>query len=199
MADVDTGDILRIGCGLVFEGIYDVVNVYHMRADLEAGVTWTTMSNTMQAYVNNLYDTLKAPLSDEIGTGVISLANVTQDTTVGAIAWSPTWGGADTSEVLPPGVCCFAWARTYTPRVQIRKYFGVFGEGNLTVGFWSSAVQTACEAVLTYHIAPHDLGSGITLTGVAYNRTLSTSAEAVSVDSSAEPSYQRRRKRGRGS
>lgn len=199
MADVDNGDILRMGCGLSFEGIYDIVNVYHMRADLVAGVTWATLAATIQAYADNLYDYLKAQLSDAIGTNLISLANVSQMTTIGSIAWSPTWSGTEAGERTPPGVCCFTWGRTYTPRVQIRKYFGVFGEVDMAEGVWVSQIQSDCIDVMDYHIAPHDMGSGITLTGVAYNRALGTAVEAVSSDASAEPSYQRRRKRGRGS
>ncbi len=199
MSDVDNGDILRFGAGLSLQGVYDIVNVWYVRADFAVGHTWADVTPWVQSYMEAIYDELNATLSDLIGTNVISVANVTQDTTIGVIAWSPTWAGADTSEVTAPGVCCFAWGRTYKPRVQIRKYFGVFGEGNMADGVWSAAVQAAVKAALQIHIDAYLPVGGAAFKGIAYNRALATWTEAVSVDASAEPAYQRRRKRGRGS
>lgn len=199
MADVNNLDILRVGAGLNFQGIYDVVNVFHILAELDVGKTWAEVTVYLESYMNNIYSTLKTPLSDTIGTNVLSVANVTQDTTIGAIAWNPTWAGAESGECTAPGVCCFSWGRTYKPRVQIRKYWGVFGEVNVVDGVWTSTVQTACTAAMEEHIDRNLMTTGVYFTGVAYNRTLETYQAAVSADSSAEPAYQRRRKRGRGS
>lgn len=199
MADVDPGDILRLGCALHYDGIYDIVNVWHVLVDDVSGITWAQATVSIQTWCNALYDDLKATLSDNIGTLNISVANVTQVTTLGSIAWSPTWSGADAGDVTPAGACCFAWARTYKPRVQMRKYFGVFTEGGLTNGVWVTAVRDDCEAAMTYAIAESALGGSRTFQGVVYNRTLGTYQKGVSVDSTAEPAYQRRRTRGRGS
>ena len=199
MADVDNGDVLRVGAGLSYDGVYDVVNVWHILMQLDAGLDWATVSGYIQTYIDNCYDDLKTPLNDAIGTNVLSVSNATQLTTLGAIAWSPTWAGVESGEPTAAGVCCFTWGRTYKPRVQIRKYFGVFGEANVVNGSWHSNVRTAAEAAMTYHITSHAMAAGKTFLGVAYNRTLGTYEAAYSVDSSAEPAYQRRRKRGRGS
>lgn len=199
MSDVDNGDVLRIGAGLNFQGVYDVVNVYHVMCESPSGITWGGASGYVQDYMDALYDEIKTPLSDTIGTNTISLANVTQGTTIGSIAWSPGWAGAEGGECTAPGVCVFTWGRTYKPRVQIRKYYGVFGEVNVVDGVWTTTVKNACIAAMDYHIARQVLATGIYFTGVAYNRTLETYTDAVSSDASAEPAYQRRRKRGRGS
>lgn len=199
MADVDNGDIIRLGAGLSFQGVYDIVNVWHILAETGTGASWAVATTAIQGYLDTLYDEIKAVLSDTVGTNVISVVNVSQVTTLGSIAWSPTWAGTEGGECTPPGVNCFTWARTYKPRVQIRKYLGVFGEANLAAGVWSAAIQTACKAMMTYHVAPHLISGGLTFTGIAYNRTLATHELGVSVDASGEPSYQRRRKRGRGS
>jgi hypothetical protein len=199
MSDVNSGDILRLGGGLSFEGVYDVVNVWHVLAEHASGDSWPNIVPQLQDYMNNLYGDLKTPLNDQIGDNVITVANVTQDTTIGAIDWSPGWAGAESGESTAPGVCCFAWIRTYTPRVQIRKYFGVFGEANIVAGLWHSNVLSACTAAMEYHREPHFIGGGWTFTGVAYNRDLGTYVMGVSSDSAPEPAYQRRRKRGRGS
>lgn len=199
MADLDSGDILRIGCGLSFEGIYDVVNVFYVIADLDAGINWAAVTGFVQDWADEVYDNIKATLSDTMSTNTISVANITQVTTLGAIAWSPTWGGSEGGEQTPPGVSCFAWARTYKPRVQIRKYLGVFGEVNLVDGHWSTAVQTACGLFMDDVIKVTTMGTNKTFQGIAYNREFGTHEFGVSTDVSAEPAYQRRRKRGRGS
>lgn len=199
MSDVNDGDILRFGAGLVYDGVYDVVNVFHVKATVSAGWAWGAFTAYIQDYLDALYDNIKTPLNDGMGTGAISVANVTELTTLGAIAWSPGWAGAESGEPTAAGVCCFTWGRTYKPRVQIRKYLGVFGEVNVTAGSWTGTVQNACKALMDDHIANMDLGGGVFLQGVAYNRALLTHELAVSSDVSAEPAYQRRRKRGRGS
>lgn len=199
MADVDNGDILRLGAGLIYDGLYDVVNVYHIIVTAAAGLTWGGITGFLQDYLDDLYDNIKTPLIDAMGTGSISVANVTQLTTLGSIAWNPGWAGTDNSEATAAGVCCFTWGRTYKPRVQLRKYLGVFGEVDVTTGSWTARVQNACKALMQEHIEDADMGSGVHFQGVAYNRALLTYELGVSVDASAEPAYQRRRKRGRGS
>jgi hypothetical protein len=199
MADVETGDILRLGALLDFEGVYDIVNVWHVKVTEGGGIDWATATLRIQSYLDMLYDEIKASLSEAVGTGAISVANVTQSTTLGSIPWSPTWAGTGAGDYTAPGVCLFAWGRTLTPRVQIRKYFGVFPEGALTDGVFITAPRVAVQALMDIHIEDTFIAAGTNFQGVAYNRTLLTHKTAVSADTSAEPAYQRRRKRGRGS
>lgn len=199
MADVDSGDIIRIGARFDFDALYDVVNVWHLLCEATAGRTWAELTTAVQAWLNACYASLKTPLSDEMTTGDVQVANVTQATTLGTIAWSPTWSGAGSGDQTAAGVCCFTWGRTYKPRVQIRKYFGVFPETNIADGYWVTAARTGCEDAMTYAITAGAVGQFSNIQAVAYNRTLATYEKAVSVDSSAEPAYQRRRRRGRGS
>lgn len=100
---------------------------------------------------------------------------------------------------MPPGICLLGWARTLKPRVQIRKYWGVFDEGGLTGGLWTAATRTACQNAMVDHITSFVGTNGLTVVGVAYNRTLLTTTDALSATTAEEPAYQRRRKRGRGS
>ena len=199
MADVNSGDVLRLGCGLSFEGIYDVVNVWNIEVTLADPQSWAGIIPRIQTWANNVYDDMKSTLVDSIGTNVISVANETQSTTLGAIEWNPTWAGLEASQATAPGVCCFGWARTYKPRVQIRKYFGVFSEANMTDGFWITGLRDDVQAAMDYARAAQVIAVGFTFQAVAYNRLLGTFEYGVSADTSAEPSYQRRRQRGRGS
>lgn len=199
MAEIDNGDVLRLGAGLVFEGVYDIVNVWHVEVTAGGGIGYAAAVPDIQEYINDLYDNIKVILNDQMGVGSISLANVTQNTTFGAIPWSPGWAGSESGEQGPPGVCVFCWARTLRPRTQIRKYFGVFGEVRLASGVWDATARDNCEDVMAAHIASFVATGGLTMVGVAYNYEFARATRALSVASSAEPAYQRRRKRGRGS
>lgn len=199
MADIDSGDILRVGAGLFYDSFHDVVNVWHIYQECGAGQTWAAGVSMIQFWLNAIYSEIDTPLSADIGTGDVSVQNLTQGTTLGTIAWSPTWSGGDAGDATAAGVCCFAWARTYKPRVQIRKYFGVFGEANVSGGVWTPTVRNACNAALLYAITPHTISAFSAVEAVAYDRLLGTYEFAYNVDTAAEPAYQRRRKRGRGS
>lgn len=199
MADVDPGDVLRIGAGMTFDSDYDIVNVWHVLMDNTVGTVWATAVQAVQTYMDTIYQALKVQLSNQVDSLAISIANATQATTIGTVAWENVWVGSVAGDPTAAGVCAFTWGRTYTPRVQIRKYFGVFGETGMTDGSWVGAVQAAGTAAMDYHIGARAIFGGWTLTGVAFNRTLKTHVFAVSSDTSAEPAYQRRRRRGRGS
>lgn len=199
MSDVNPGDILRLGAGLIYDGLYDVVGVWHVEVDDDSGLTWAQVTTSIQLWLDNVYDELKLTLSDQIGTGSVSVANVTQLTTLGSIPWSPTWGGAAAGDPTAAGVCLFAWNRTYKPRVQMRKYFGVFAESQVTDGFFVTAAREDAAAAMAYARAQASMGGNRTFQAVAYNTALGTFEYGVSTETSAEPAYQRRRKRGRGS
>jgi len=199
MAEIDNLDILRIGATWEFEGTFEVTNVWHVKVTAGGGVTYAVGGLDIQDYMEDIYNELLPTLSDEMATDYITLSNVTQDTTFGAMGWKTPLVGGEAGAVMAPGVCVFGWGRTLKPRVQIRKYFGVHTETSLVEGKWTSAVRADCHDALGIHVLDWALGANLELKGVAYNRTLQTSTEAISVTTSEEPAYQRRRKRGRGS
>lgn len=199
VAEIDNGDILRIGATWQFEGAYEVTNVWHAKVVAGGGITYAAGALDVQDYMADIYVQIEPRLSSSMLTDFLTLSNVTQDTTFGAIAWQGLIQGDVVSQVTAPGVTLFAWARTLKPRVQIRKYFGVFTEDDMVDGVWSGAVRAVADAAMVVHVQDYVGGPALTLRGVAFNRTLLTHVEAISVSTSAEPAYQRRRKRGRGS
>jgi len=199
MADIDNGDILRIGATWSFEGAYEVTNVWHAKVVAGGGITYAAGALDVQDYMADIYVQLEPRLSDEMATDFLTLSNETQNTTFGAIAWQGSIVGDITTPVTAPGVSLFAWARTLKPRVQIRKYFGIFTEVDVDDGKWSATARAAAQAAMDIHIANYTGGPALTLLGVAFNRALGTSTEPVSATTAEEPAYQRRRKRGRGS
>lgn len=199
MADVENGDILRIGAVMKLETAFDIANVFHCRVISGGAKTYAAVLGDVQEYMDDLYDYIDTYIHNTQLADHLTLANVTQDTVYGALDWGVFAGGSESQDKTAPGVCLLTWARTLKPRVQVRKYWGVFSEVNMTGGLWLTTIQTQCRAALQYHINENTLTDGLELGGVAYNRTLGTYTDPVSVASSGEPSYQRRRKRGRGS
>lgn len=199
MAEVDQGDVLRIGAIWTFEGTHQVANIWHAQNVAGGDRSYAAASVDVAQYMDDLYDNILANLSNEMVADYITLANVTQATTMGAIAWPVPLTGGGAGDVTAPGVCLFAYSRTFTPRVQIRKYLGVFTEPEMTDGLWGAGVRAAAMAMMAAHVTNYVGAGGMTLLGVAYNRTLQTVTLGVSTSTSGEPAYQRRRRRGRGS
>ena len=165
MSDVNTGDVLRLGCGFLYDESDDVVNVWHVEVVTASGLDWATVSPYIQAWCDALYTDLKSTLSNDLDTDLISVSNVTQGTTLGAIGWSPAWLGSSGIAATASGVSLFTWARTYKPRVQIRKYFGVFTETDMEDGSWSVAARADAEAAMTYAIAAQTMATPATARG----------------------------------
>lgn len=199
MADVENGDILRIGATWQLEGAYEITNVWHAKVVAGGGIPYAEAALDVQDYMADIYVQLEPRLSNDMVTDFLTLSNVTQDTTFGAIAWQGEIQGDIETPITAPGVCLFAWARTLKPRVQIRKYFGVFTEAEMDDGVWNGTVRGVADAAMVIHVQDYTGGPALTLKGVAYNREFGTHVEAISVATSGEPAYQRRRKRGRGS
>lgn len=199
MADVELNDVLRIGAIMRLQTLFEIANVWHVRVTSGAPLGFAAASQDIAEYMDEIYDNIVSQMTDAQLPVAITLQNVTQATTFGAFAWDVFAGGTNTNAMTAPGVSLLAWARTLTPRVQIRKYFGVFTELDMDVGQWTAGARTACIGALTDHITPFTGTNGLQMLGVAYNRTLLTTTDGLSVTTSSEPAYQRRRKRGRGS
>lgn len=199
MADFDQDDIVRIGAVMTYDGSEDVVNVYHVKNETVPGVAWATMVVAVQAYMDGIMATLDTELSTLMTANVLQVSNVTQNTVFGAIAWGDFAQGGAAGAQCAAGASCFGFIRTRLPRVQIRKYYGVFPQSALIDGEWDAGVTDAVGDALDYHRVQQSVGAAILLVGVAYNRTLLTSTTGVTVNVRSEPGYQRRRKRGVGS
>lgn len=199
MSDVDTGDVLRIGAVWQLQSAWEVANVWHVRVSAGGGLGWGSASDDIAEYIDDLYDIILSRLSDLLTTLNLTLQNVTQATTFGAFSWATPLTGGSAQEVTAPGVCLLAWARTFKPRVQIRKYFGTFTEEYLEDGVWVATVRNDCASAMSYHTAAQAMTNGLTVVGVAYNREFQTTTDGSSIATTGEPAYQRRRKRGRGS
>ncbi len=199
MADFEQGDVIRVGAVMRYDGSEDVVNVYHLKMAGSSDIAWAAMAPAIQDYMDGIMATLDTELSNLMAAGELQVTNVTQLTVYGAIAWGDFAAGGAAGAQCAAGACCFGFARTRKPRVQIRKYYSVFPQSGMVDGQWDAGVTGAVGDALDYHIVNQDLGGGVVLRGVAYNRTLLTDEDGVTVAVRSEPGYQRRRKRGVGS
>ena len=183
----------------MYDDAYEVTNVFHTLVTSGGAKDFADIIDDIQQYMDLMYAEIDVFLSTDMVVDRISIANVTQNLVFGSINWGVLAAGGDAISPTAAGVCLLAWGRTYTPRVQIRKYYGVFTEDSMAVGAWNGPVQTACYTDLESHITSQAMTDGLTLTGVAWNRTARTYTQAHGVATAGEPTYQRRRRRGRGS
>ena len=199
MADVENGDVLRIGGTWEYDGTEEVTNVFHVLVKGGGEKTLAQVTDDIEEYMDLMFDNLDTFLSDKMLVDRLSLANVTQHLVFGALNWGTMAQGGAASEETASGVSLLCYGRTYLPRVQIRKYYGVFTEPAMVDGQWSTTLRAAATTDFNSHINDQVMTDGLELTGVAWNRLLETYTEAVSSVTVAEPCYQRRRRRGRGS
>jgi hypothetical protein len=178
---------------------HEITNVWHMLVTEGGGGTFEDSVADIQEYIDLLYDDLDTQFTNNQFADHLEVQNMTSEEVFGSIDWGTFTQGGNADQHTALGVCVFAWGRTRKPRVQIRKYFGVFTEGEAIDGVWQSSVLGAVNGSMAVHIDAQVLTGGLGLRGVAYNRDTGIHTFATSHVSSSEPAYQRRRKRGRGS
>lgn len=199
MAAIDNGDILRIGATMDYGPGTEVTNVYHCLVTQGGGKAFSEIIADVQEYMDMLVEEHDVFLMQAQAADYISVANATQSLVFGSIEWGAFTAGGQSGDPTPSGACVLVYGRTFAPRVQLRKYFGVCGELNCTGGVWTSVLKDAFALDMADHVTEQVLTDGLGLLGVAYNRTLGTHQLVQSLVVAAEPAYQRRRRRGAGS
>jgi hypothetical protein len=199
MADFDPGDVIRLGCVQKVATLYDVVNVLHVVHQGLGSHTIAQMTADIQEYTDVLFGKIVSYVTNAQTASSISVKNMTQNKVWGNIAWGSYAGGGNASERTPYQVALLAYGRTTTPRVQIRKYLGVFAEVDCVAGLWAAGIRNACQQFIDYHIVPAALTNGAILQGCAYRPSDGRVTLALSGATSEVPVIQRRRRQGRGS
>jgi hypothetical protein len=198
MSDVENGDVLRVAAVMQVLGISSLVNVWHLKVMSGGPVDFPSAAMDVGEYMDSLYGAITTQLSDEVVADHLELQNVTQDLTYGSFAWTSWAGGSNTAAVTGTQVSLLAFARTTLPRVQIRKYLGVFTQNQLVDSEWISGTRSACGNMMAYHINSQTMSVSLNLKGVAYNDVLARATEALSYATSKYPVIQRRRRIGTG-
>lgn len=198
MADVENGDVLRVAAVMQVLGSEALVNVWHLKVMSGGPVAFPSAAMDVGEYMDSLYGTITAQISDEVVADHLEMQNVTQDLTYGSFAWTSWTGGSNTAAITGTQTALLAFARTTIPRVQIRKYLGVFTQNQLVNSEWISGTRSVCGNMMAYHINSQTMSVSLSLKGVAYNDALARATEALSYATSQYPVIQRRRRVGTG-
>lgn len=199
MADVNDGDVLRVAGVMLLDNVHEITNVWHLLVNSGGPVSFATATPDIQEYMDLMFDDLDTRLCNNQEVSHLSVQNVTTDEVFGSIDWGVFAAGGSAADHVALGICVFAWGRTRKPRVQIRKYLGVFTETDIIDGVWQPALLGDVNTMMALHITNQVMTAGLQLQGVAFNRGTKVHTLATSNESAAEPAYQRRRRRGRGS
>lgn len=199
MADFDALDVFQVGAVMTFKGSHSIANVWTARITTGGGVTYAAMYGYAATYMDLLYANIASQLTSDMAPDYLTLKNITQSTVGGAFAWGTFAGGAHAGDPTAAQVAVLAYARTRVPRVQIRKYLGVFTEAHMTDGLWLSTALTPASDMMGDFIVAQSIGGGLQATGCAYNAALARVTFGHSPHVSTVPVIQRRRREGRGS
>lgn len=199
MADINDGDVIRIAGVMQLDLVHEITNVWHVLVEAGGPMTFAAATSDFQEYMDLMFFDLDTRITDHQTVDRLEIQNVTTLDVFGSVDWGTFAAGGSAADHVALGVCAFAWGRTRTPRVQIRKYMGVFTETDIIDGVWQAALVADMQTMMDDHITSNTMSGGLELKGVAWNRDTSTYTEATSAAVAPEAAYQRRRKRGRGS
>lgn len=198
MADFETGDVVRLGAAFLYSAADTIVNVWHVKITSGGPLAFVTASLDFQEYVDDLYRPLVGYYRTVLVGDRISVKNETQNTVWGAIGFNPSFTGTHVGQGTALQVALLGWGRTAISRVQIRKYWGPFGEAEMEHGLWTTAIRADIQDQMDYHIGEHVMSNGLELQGVAYNKALDRATTCLTATTTGNPVIQRRRRFGRG-
>jgi len=124
------------------------VNIYYFDADFTTPQAVQDVLDTLELWVEALYDTIVSQLSDLVSLGEMTLYSwnsaVLQWDNEGTAA--PTKVGTETTPMLPHGVAALVRAYTVASRTIGRKYIPGFGDVEQADGAWVAGALTALAA-----------------------------------------------------
>lgn len=196
---VNQNDVLEVSARMEFNGTEDIVGVYQFQktdavptADALVVTDILNIMETIYLVLNTGFQLLQLYRD-------IRIANKTQATVIGTFGWPTLTAGVNTFDATAPGVCALVNFTTPVPKVNPRKYFGVFTEPNMQVdGTWSGGLITLVGSAVAFLVLPIVEVNGNYQYGYDSPKSgLFESAAALVITD--VPAYQRRRKQGRGS
>lgn len=202
MAVVD-GTILKIVASMLFTDGNVAQNVF-AAVVAGGGAPWDPedIVDDAVAWMDLIYGHLTSTVTDTLdGVEVIVYEYDAVDDDfdeVGTGSW--TWNPIVATDPLPRGVAALINARTLNPDVSGKKYIPGIPEGNLTNAVWVAATLTTLANLADQWV---NIFTGATsgagwVPGIWSPTRSAFYAFSLTHDEPAEPSYQRRRKRGVG-
>ena len=197
---IEVGDILRGSFRQKWDGVDDVVNVYHFLIDVAGTSDDEDFLAGITQAVNLAYTEVESHLANNLQATVVDWFNVTQDTPLGQRSWGSGYsGGTGTGEALPTTAAALILLPTAKKRTQGRVYLGPFLEAAQSDSRWTGTVLTALADFATQLVLPTTVTNDGEARYVVYSRAqgdahIPTSRRIVDIVAS-----QRRRRLGRGS
>jgi hypothetical protein len=153
---VNDQDILRISARMNNANTGDMVNVYHVKAEILDTITDEEAVDECAAYMEEIYSILDNVMSNDWVFQDINVFNVTQDKPVGVSTWPTLTDGDSSAAALPPQLTSFVRGLSGLSRNWARKFWGGFTEDmNTGDGFMESSLVTVLTNAAAAWIAGH--------------------------------------------
>lgn len=192
-------DIFEVTARAEFNAAEDVTNVFQFQYLDAPSITEAVTVTDILNIIEQVYAILDAAMSVLLLFQDIRIANLTQVTLLGVHPWPTLTGGAEVNPPTAPGVALLTNFSTVVPRVGMRKFWGVFTDGNSDPdGTFSAALQGAGASAAALMLLPMTGPVGNYQFGYLSPKTAAFEVPVGSVTSEV-PAYQRRRRQGRGS
>lgn len=195
------GDIIRVACRHLFEGVDEQINVFHFTVEDGPAVPEDgALLADISTFVSDAYLNIDNYMSSAVAAQDITVYNVTDDYPLGVVGWSNGYvGGLAVGDGLPPGVAALYLWRTAVKRVLGKTYLPTFAESTQNRGSLDSTTRTAMSDfgtdLKTITVQPNEYSF---LLGV-WSREAGQMRPIVSHAPGLKVGYQRRRKAGVGS
>lgn len=206
---ISTGDVIRVFPRLLWNGLSDIANVWHMRVNDEGNGVFADIVNDILVAIDVLYSSINAAVPNTTDYADVNLFNTSQNEPYGSYPWPILETGGSATESYAPAVSAFMWFPTGQSQVFGRKWLGPFNEGSIAAGVLNPTLAGLCadlgDLVLTLEDTP-GVASGATLEFVVPHGQEGGSEidppvylPAIQYNIAGDVGYQRRRRPGVGS
>lgn len=195
---VALGDFFRLTADLIYKNTDHIQNVFYFRNNNGNPINDAGLQVAAGEVLEDIYASLVSYISEEVDFNQILIYIPTGNQSLPAIGWPTYTAGTATGDVTAPGVCHLAYARTGIGRSIGKKFFGAFSESNMSDGLWTSAQNTVVNTAAQKTWGTFVTSTGLSLTGVVYDRAAHQGRGAQVIVTTNVPAYQRRRRQGRG-
>lgn len=195
-----SGDVMRISARQKLEGVFDIVNVFHVIVDTLSTGGDANVLNDLAEYVGTTYAQLAGSIPSVVDADVIDFYNVSQDIPYGQHTWGGGYtGGSNSGDFTSVGSAILLLLPTAAKRVQGRFYLGPIAEGHISAGQVNSSSLPNVENFAANLLALDAYTNGGVFDYIVLSKAENTPHHPVSHRVVLELAYQRRRRRGRGS
>lgn len=196
---ITQNDVLQVAARIETQEGDDVVNVFQFKYASVPTITDTQGIDDVIEFLEALYTIYRVVIPILSVFRDLWVRNMTTLTNYGVFPWATLVNGGAAGNDLPPGVASMISFPTGKSRVTLRKYLGNNAVSQMTLeGRWIAAHLVITANVAALMVVPYVATNGTW----AYGYTSPIIPGWIAPDTALildVPSYQRRRRQGRGS